>query len=286
VKKTITAMAIFTVLASSTVFANSLTYSKKNIVAPSMTEESKVVYGQGSIGLIPKLANVSASQDFIISLDVNAATASGGILTKIHPKTGAGFKLSINKMNKLEFYIADYDGNKSTVVSKEEVNFFDDWESINIYYDGSKSAEGISVDVKGKKLSLTIINDNFKTDMTHYMPMIVGGDENYLPLNGLIKNINVTNNTLFSMNIRNQEYIQRSPLPPKGPVKYIIGPRGFTGPQGIDGPKGYMGPTGINGPRGRPGLEGPQGYTGAMGHKGPTGKTGSKGDRPHCRPWL
>jgi hypothetical protein len=52
----------------------------------------------------------------------------------------------------------------------------------------------------------------------------------------------------------------------------LKGPKGETGPQGLQGLKGD---TGLTGPKGEPGATGPQGPTGPKGEPGATGPAGS-----------
>lgn len=272
-KKTITAMAIFTVLSSSTVVANSLKYSTENNESL-FSQKVENTYGERNIALVPNVANLSASQSFTISLDVNASTTSGGLLTKIHPKTGAGFKLSLNKENFLEFVMADSEGNKSIVVSDEQVLFNNEWQTISVHYDGSKSVQGISVNMAGQTLALITVKDDFKTDMVHFMPMIAGGDESYVALKGKIKNIAIEQNPLASATTEL--------LSPVGPHEVVVGPRGFTGTRGLKGPTGSTGVLGPKGYTGPIGFSFP-GYPGVPGVKGPRGVKGDRGIRPLCR---
>ena len=66
----------------------------------------------------------------------------------------------------------------------------------------------------------------------------------------------------------------------------LEGPRGETGPQGIQGPQGEkgevgpQGPQGETGPQGIQGEVGPQGPQGIQGEVGPQGLQGPKGDQP------
>lgn len=58
-------------------------------------------------------------------------------------------------------------------------------------------------------------------------------------------------------------------------IKGATGPKGETGPQGL---QGDTGPRGDQGPQGEQGKEGPQGVKGAAGEQGDQGPQGEKGD--------
>jgi hypothetical protein len=62
-------------------------------------------------------------------------------------------------------------------------------------------------------------------------------------------------------------------------VGSILGPRGQTGPQGIQGEVGPEGPQGEVGPEGPQGEVGPQGIQGEVGPEGPQGVQGDVGPR-------
>ncbi|ENF9605275.1 prophage tail fiber N-terminal domain-containing protein [Salmonella enterica] len=69
---------------------------------------------------------------------------------------------------------------------------------------------------------------------------------------------------------------------PKGDTgpQGVQGPKGDTGPQGVQGPKGDTGPQGVQGPKGDTGpqgVQGPKGDTGPQGVQGPKGDTGPQG---------
>ena len=248
---------------------------------PLSEEGNFLAQGRAGLALGDDLLAVGSIERFTIDKPLTGSlwfkpsnlNQAQSLLTRVNPQTGQGIRLGVSEAGHLQIHLSDGNGGALALSSEGVIVVDNSWHHLAFTFQAELTE--IQLYINGEAQTLTTLSDTLSGDIKTAHPLIIGGDEHLLPLQGGIDEVQII--PLYFSELNMLCLFRLEPDCAYQPTTATRGPRGFTGERGPVGERGDRGPKGPEGDRGEQGDRGSRGVDGVLGPRGNKGITGPKG---------